>query len=209
MSARSRPWWPWLAVALLCGGCARGCEGRDGAARQNRLVPPPAPTSAVELPQASTPARAARPTSLPDQIERELAVALPRRGTDNTFTGLATYPRRGHARFDTDKHLIAAVDAGGLRVLDLALQGDAAQDDARFERTLAEAAERWERRAGVAATRLYLAVDRGTSPVEASRVRRLALRARGWRVVALARQGEQLLELLLSPAAAQRPTGVP
>lgn len=192
-----RAWrWPLFATTLALAGCGRGCS-----------TPPPPPPSAppAPLPAAATTTRAP-PTSLVDRVERGLDIELVERLKDNVLPGLATYPHRILKRFPVDGHLIARLDSRGLLLLGEAVDPQEADDDDELRARLRLAAQAWGERSGTAATRLYLAFDRRVDPVAAARLRRLAMGSHNWRVVGLAREGDQLLELLLGPAPAIRPT---
>lgn len=175
---------PLLLLGLT--GCARGCED----------APPPAP---VHAPAAHT----SEPT--PNQkLEHDLGLTLPERRTSEILPGLKTLPWRTLPAFDPAKALVVRLDPRGLQVLDDRLPADGLTD-AAVRAMLRKASEAWRLRAGVQANRLVLAVDADTPPERMVQLRREALVAAPWRVVALAKDGGALVELALNPPPLQRP----
>ncbi len=194
--------WPrWVALTLALGGCTRQC-GSDPAPRAQATVHRP------ELAGTPSPADHNTPTAAPDRpldaaalVERALHVRLPERETDHVFPAMNTLPRRVLKRFDAERALVAT-----LRGDTLHLMGATAptHDPAALRALLRRAVEDWGQRSGVAATRLTLAVDRDADRTAASRVRKAALAAHTWFVVALSRDKGRVVEVTLSPPRPRR-----
>lgn len=204
--ARRRQRRGWLtqaafAAPLFFGGCSGGCDGPQGAAvdpserlRAGALVA----DTAVPLPLASTLSNA-------DAAEKALDVALPLRVEDDIFPGLGTLPRRRLGSFDPGRNFIAKIHRDGVIIFDTAVSSADLDDDERLEATLRRSAEDYATRAGIAANRVVLVVDRNADRSLATRLRSAAHRARSWRVVALAREEGTLVEVMLDPPPASRP----
>ena len=182
-----------VAPLLALTACAKGCEG------------PPS-----DLPQAVSdagPSRADDPNRLP--IERVLDVQLADRRGGTILPAMQMLPYRRLLSFEADKNFIARLDEHSLRVLEREAREERLQNDDAIVTVLRMAAQDYRERAGLEPNRLVLAVDARVPSDLTSRIRRLALKAGQWRVVALARDGEQLVELSLSPPQERRPVDVP
>ena len=182
------------AVAQL--GCGRGCSRE------------PAPAGAPAAPAA--PADVARSPEHPAlAVEPALGIRLPERQDASLLPGWPTFPWRRLPEFRPDQHLTVRVASNGVGCLERSLDPTTAQSDARVTELLRWALDSWQRRSGVAANRLVLAIDRNSDRDLVSRVRNVALQASLWRVVGLSRDDDQLTELLLSPPPDRRPNGQP
>ncbi len=182
-----------LAPVLALSACAKGCES-----------PPPAvPPAVTDAGQA----KADDPNRLP--IERELDLQLPDRRGGAVLPGLQMLPFRRLTGFEAKKNLVARLDAHSLKILEREVRDERLQFDIAITTTLRSAAQDYRQRAGLEPNRLVLAIDAGVSQELTTRVRKLALQASQWRVVALARDGEQLVELSLSPPPDRRGADVP
>lgn len=191
------------AGAAIAGpsGCARGCSGPDSAAE----APPQAQPSAPNAAQA-----AAVPGGHPAlAVERALQIQLPERQIDGLLPGWSKLPFRKAPGAKVDVELTLAVTGQGVRLLERQLTVDQAQTDDRLRELLRWGTGQWQLRSGLAAQRLVLAIDRGAPPMLAAQVRQIALGLQPWRVVALARDGDHLVELHLNPPADRRPSGRP
>lgn len=179
-----------VAPLLALTACAKGCEG-------------PAP----ELPPAVTDAGLAKaddPNRLP--VERALDLQLPDRRGGTVLPAIQMLPYRRLTGFEIDKNLVARLDEHSLKLLEREVRDERLDSDDAILTMLRMAAQDYRERAGLEPNRLVLAVDVRV-PVElTSRVRQVALKAGQWRVVALARDGEQLVELSLSPPPDRRPS---
>jgi hypothetical protein len=132
-------------------------------------------------------------------LEARLGIQLPTRRGSRVLPTARALPWRILRGFDPDKALVTRLDANGLHTLGIDLAATSTDDE--LSRHFRDGAEAWRRRAGVAATRLVLALDDGIAPDVAGRAGRLAAAAAPWRVVALARDGDQLVEVVLNPMA--------
>jgi len=186
---------PCALAVLTLAGCARGCGSDPPVAAQ----PPPAPPSDV-VRAPDHPAVA---------VENALGIRLPERHEAELLPGWPTFPWRRLAEFRPDQHLTLRVAPNGVGIFERSLDATTAQSDARVTELLRWALDAWQRRSGVAANRLVLAIDRNSDRDLVSRVRNVALQASLWRVVGLSRDGDQLTELLLSPPPDRRPSGQP
>jgi hypothetical protein len=177
-----------VCVALIA--CGKGCDTEPPPVLKPSSAPQPRPPVAVLHPAAA--------------VERAHGIALPERKTGTVWPALHQLPYRKLVEFQPERHLVLALTRNGGHVL--GQRFDAANDDdARLVAVLRQGHDDWQRRSGVAANRLVLAVDAVVPPEVAGRVRRLASEASQWRVVALARDGEVLVEVLLDPPPEQRP----
>lgn len=178
---------PRLLACLLClcaCGCARGCQSPDAP------LPPPASTLEPALPPAD---------GSPAAIEQHLHVVLAQRTSSDVLPAMAMLPYRRLAGFDPTRQLIATLNRDGLRMFERTLEPAKLSDEAAMTELLRWGMAQWATRSGTAANRLYLALDASTQVADAARVRRIAMAANTWKVVALARDGEKLVELLLDP----------
>ncbi len=192
-----------LLTTPLCGGCGRGCsEPRQSDGPRPKVTSSPTDDS-LRLPIAPTVTSA--PRSPADAIELALGLTLPRRMQDDTLPSLATYPHRVLHDWTADRHLVASLHGDSLLLLGERLPFESLRDEARLRTVMRSAAERWGTRSGTAATRLVLAIDRQTPPEDAAALRRVAMKSHNWHVVALVREGEQLVEVMLGPAPTKRP----
>jgi hypothetical protein len=182
-----------LAPLLALSACAKGCES-------------PAPETPPSVTDAGL-VKADNPNRLP--IERELDLQLPDRRGGAILPGLQMLPFRRLTGFEANKNLVARVDTHGLRILEREVLDERLQFDEAITTTLRMGAQDYRERAGLEPNRLVLAVDAGVSSELTTRIRRLALKASQWRVVALARDGDQLVELSLSPPPDRRNTAAP
>lgn len=193
-----------LAVgAAIAGpsGCARGCSGPDSAAE----APPQAQPAEARAGQA-----AAVPGGHPAlAVEQALQIQLPERQIDGLLPGWSKLPFRKAPGAKADVELTLAVTGQGVRLLERQLTLDQAQTDDRLRELLRWGTGQWQLRSGLATQRLVLAIDRGAPPMLAAQVRQIALGLQPWRVVALARDGDHLVELHLNPPADRRPSGRP
>jgi hypothetical protein len=192
----------WGLVALFAaGGCGRGCSGIGEPKTPISASPATGATTTnsagVQAPNsASQPKRA---LSAADRAGEKLGISLPDRVSGTVLPGLATLPRRALPGFDVDKALVVTVSAAGAKALGQQLSAAELRESTRtaaFFRTLIES---WQRRSGVAANRVVLAFDRNVDSGVATTLRQAAQQAHTWRVVALAREGDRVLELLLDP----------
>ncbi len=181
---------PFGLLGLSLCACGKGCE-----------APRPAPQAPVV---AATPV-AASALSLPDKVAQQLGITLPERKSSPLLPGLDRLPFRRLPTFDPANQLIVQVDAQGLRCLDQHLTAVQAQDEARVTQILRNCAELWRTRSGTQANRLVLALDSHLATTQAGQLRRLAQQAGQWRLVGLAREGNDLFELLLAPVPDHRP----
>jgi hypothetical protein len=181
--------WRRSLLVLTCAlpACARGCT--DSPPRHAATAPAQAPIASA---------------ALVDNVERDLAIRLPERRSGTIVPGLATLPWRKLSLFEPKVNLVARIDAKGLHVLGDFLPTERLDDQAILA-MLRKSADQWRLRAGIAPTRLVLAVDADVSPVLVGRIRRVAMTAGQWRVVALARDGSTLVELMLNPPPETRP----
>jgi hypothetical protein len=179
-----------LAPLLALSACAKGCEG----------PPPEVPPAISDVGQA----KSDDPNRLP--VERALDLQLADRRGGAILPAIQMLPYRRLTGFEVDKNFVARLDEKSLRVLDREAREERLQDEDAIMTVLRMAAQDYRERAGLEPNRLVLAVD-AKVPVElTSRVRKVALKAGTWRVVALARDGEQLVELSLTPPPEHRPT---
>lgn len=185
MNVRFRPLV--LAVTLATCGCARGCEPEP---------PPPQPRPAPAPQVQQHPA---------EPVERALGLHLPERRTGTELPAMTTLPHRKLLVFQPDRHLIVAVTAQRVRLFERELTGADLADEAKLTELLRWGLQQWQQRSGLGANRLVLAIGQGTPPELVGRVRRLAMTANTWRVAAVARDGDGLVELMLDPVPAQRP----
>ena len=189
----------WLiAITVVAGGCARGCSdsSEHSAAAAQR-------TTAEQAPGAK-PAQTVNKAAFPDKIGQELGLALPGRVTDSVLPGFSTFPRRVLPKFATDKALVVTVTASGLKALGHQLPAAKLEDADALRVFFRMLIDDWEKRAGVAANRVTLAFDRTIARAVAVNVRTAAHDAHSWRVVALAREEDRLMEILLDPPARRR-----
>ncbi len=193
--------WQWGVVAAVMAatelGCARGCSRE------------PVPVAAPAAP-SNPPVDVARaPVHPATAVETALDIRLPERSNAELLPGWPTFPWRRLTEFRPDQHLTVRVAKNGVSVFERSLDANAAQSDARITELLRWALDAWQRRSGVAANRLVLAIDHRSDRDLVSRVRNVALQASLWRVVGLSRDEDQLTELLLSPPPDRRPSGQP
>ena len=190
---------PWLlraaALALVGPGCARGCQS------------PPEPESSPPIAPLPDVAIAPRHPAL--AVETALGLRLPERHNAAILPGWDTFPWRRLTEFRSDQHLTVRIGAQGVAILERSLDANAAHSDARITELLRWALDQWQKRSGIAANRLILAIDTNAERELIARVRNVALQASLWRVVGLSRDDEYLVELLLSPPPDRRPSGQP
>lgn len=187
-----------LAAALLSlSGCARGCDAPPPSAHAPSA--PQVRAAPAEAPPAGHPALA---------LEQALQLQLPERQLDGPLPGWSKLPFR-KVSVRPDAELILAVNRQGLRLLERQLSAEQGQTDERLRELLRWGTGQWQARSGLAAQRLVLAVDRGAPPMLAAHARQVALGLQPWRVVALARDGDHLVELHLNPPGDRRPSGQP
>ncbi len=182
-----------VAPLLALSACAKGCEG-------------PSP----ELPPAVTdagPPRADDPNRLP--VERALDLQLADRRGGTNFAAIQMLPYRRLPAFELDKNFVVRLDEHALRALEREVRDERLDNDDAILTALRMAAQDYRERAGLEPNRLVLAVDARVPADLTARVRRLALKAAQWRVVALARDGDQLVELSLTPPIDRRPADAP
>lgn len=182
-----------LVVTLASAGCARGCEG------------PPAVAATAPLPVDVTRA----PAHPAAAVEAQYALQLPERHSSEVLPGWPSLPYRRLLEFKPEQHLVVAVAASGVQVLERKLGPERLSQDADITAALRWALGEWQRRSGVAANRVVLAIDKDAPPDVVNRVRNVALQAALWRVVGLSRDEDRLVELLLSPPPDRRPNGAP
>ncbi len=186
-----------VASAALA-GCGRGCSG------------PPAPEASTPAPRlAAAPRPVQGPVHPASAIEQALRLQLPERQIGELLPGWARLPFRKLPAFAPDQQLVVAISAQGVQVLERTLTPEQAGTDQRLSALLRWATDEWQRRSGLAANRLMLAADRSATPMLVAQVREVALGLQPWRVVALARDGDHLVELFLNPPADRRPSGQP
>lgn len=182
-----RPFQRFLPLLALT-ACGKGCENQGPEL-------PPRPDVPVSRP--------ADPNLLP--VERALDLRLPDRRGGSILPGLSLLPFRRLPNFDLDKNMVARLDAHSLKVLEREAKDERLNVDENVLTTLRLGAQDYRERAGLEPNRLVLVVDAGTPMEVTGRIRQLALRAAQWRVVALARDGDQLVELSLVPPPERRP----
>jgi len=178
-----------LYCLLVCcaAGCARGCQGE-------------APAAAP----AGAPARPVAPADgSPAAIEGHFAIVLPQRLSSDVLPGMPTLPYRRLPGFEPSRQLALVLDRNGLRLLERAVPVAQMSEDAAITELLRWGMTQWATRTGLAANRLVLVLDASLKAEDAGRVRRLAMTANTWRVVALARDGDALVELMLDPPGAR------
>lgn len=196
-----------LACTVLLTGCGRGCMSEPvHPSEPTARAPQPAATPNVPAAPAAAPKTPAGDRqSLPARVAADLKIAMPRRLMDGVLPGLATAPRRKLAQFDTARELIVTLAHGELSGLGDKLTGESVRDEAALAAFYERLATSWQRRAGIPATRLVLAIDRQTPGTTASVVVRVAT-MRTWAVRALAREGDDLFELVVGgPGPAKAP----
>ncbi len=198
-----------VLTALLATGCSRGCSGiaeapvPHAAARAEAPEPAaPEPTAPAPTPPPATPANPAPkpPDSLPDKLEKRLGFELPRRLLDAILPGLATFPRRKLAELDVDRELLIVATAAGAEALGHKLAADKLDDETALDAYFAKLVIDWEKRAGIPAKRAVLALDRTLPSTRAAVFHRLAQTPK-WSLVVLAREGDDLYELVTKPRA--------
>jgi len=178
------PCWVGTAVALLSAalgtsGCAKGCSS------------PPAP--AVTLDTVS------QAVGGPGDVENLLKIQLvERKAGRDLLAGWHMLPWRRLRNWRADEHLLVRLSPQGLSAGAASLEAGQASDPARltaFFSGLRLPAT------GPGATRdeLVLALDAQTSPEVLAAVRVTVLEVAPWRVVLLARDGDQLVEVQLNP----------
>lgn len=188
MTAR-RPFALHLPLLLLgLTGCARGCS--------DAAVPVAAPAEQRQPPRA--------PHTHLQRVEAQLGVQLADRATGTILPGLVTLAWRALPAFDPNRALVATLDGRGLAVLGEAVP-IAQLDEPNVRSALRKSAEAYRLRAGVQANRLVLAIDARVPPGQATLVRKAAMLAGQWRVVALAQDGGVLVEVMLDPPPESRP----
>lgn len=179
-----------LAPLLALSACAKGCDGP--------LPEVPPPISDVAQ------GRSEDLNRLP--VERTLDLQLADRRSGAILPVMQMLPYRRLPNFEVDKNFVARLDEHSLRVLDREARDDRLRDDDAIAATLRMAAQDYRERAGLEPNRLVLAVDARVPMDLTSRVRRVALKSGQWRLVALARDGDQLVELTLTPPPEHRPS---
>lgn len=132
-------------------------------------------------------------------------MVLPQRKSSELLPGMGVLPYRRLHAFDPARQLTVTLNRDGMRLFERVLEPTKLSDEAAVTELLRWGMAQWAMRSGVAANRLYLALDASTQVADAARLRRLAMTAHTWRVVALARDGEDLVELLLDPPAPRTP----
>ena len=173
-----------LSICLLvasASGCARGCQGEPPAVAPVRAPEPP------KTPAAS--------------LEGQLHVVLAQRKSSDLLPGMATLPYRRLPEFAAAHQLLLVADRAGLHMLEHSVPTEKMSDDAAVTELLRWGMSQWATRSGLAANRLVVVLDASLQTADVARLRRLAMTANTWRVVALARDGDTLVELLLDPPA--------
>lgn len=195
---RPRPWTLTLLGLAMLASCSRGRAGATDPSVQAPAVPSQASPS--PLPKPAHPAMA---------MEQALQIQLPERQIGEVLPGWTRLPFRKLTEFTENQQLVVAISAQGVRLLERRLTADQVQTDERLTELLRWATDQWQRRSGLAANRLVLAADRSAAPMLVAQVRKVALGLQPWRVVALARDGDHLVELSLNPPPDRRPSGQP
>lgn len=182
-----------LLPLLLLTACGKGCDGPE----------PKLPAVVADV----TVARADDPSLLP--IERELDLRLPDRATGTVLPVMAMLPYRKLPNFEVGKHLVARIDAHSLKILEREVRDARFDSDEDVLTLFRLAAQDFRERAGLEPNRLVLVVDALTPVQVTGRLRQLAITAQEWRVVALAKEGQGLVELTLMPPPSHRPAASP
>ncbi len=185
-------------LVLTLTGCGRGCDAPPIAA-----VGPPVTKRTLSGPRgrsdgakAPTPPRQPVPRSDADRAETSLRLTLPRRTQDDPFPGFSTLPRRRLRGFDPSRHLLATLRGDVVTLLGRTAH---TTDPKALDGIMRAAIESWGERSGVAATRIVLVVARDVNAESAAALRMTAIGAHRWRVVTLARERGDLMEVQLSP----------
>ncbi len=186
-------------LALVLPGCSGGCDSP-------RKPPQPMAAPAPAAPPA--PAVAPQPPDLNATVEHELNLQLPERRSGVVLPGLQTLPYRRLREFDPAKNLVLRVTQRGLSILEKALPIEQLQNEQALTEILRWAQGQWATRTGLAPIRLVLVADKSMQPQQMAVLRRVALTTGTWRLVALARDGEVLVELALNPPPERRPETV-
>ncbi|MSP90228.1 MAG: hypothetical protein EXR79_00245 [Myxococcales bacterium] len=181
-----------FGVVLALPACARGC---------NEAVPPPVPVARSAVSAAGL----RKPSHPADPVEAAIRVRLPERATSGLVPAMRSLPWRKLPSLDPGAVLIVVVRADRVDCPVLGLSTTAVDDDVKLTALLRLARAAWEKRSGVAAQRALLVGAPDASSAAVGRVRRLLHTAGAWRVVALARDGAALVEILLDPPPAARP----
>ena len=180
-----------LGVALALPACARGC---------GEAIPPPVPHVPAPAAQVKPP-RSAHPA---EGVEAATRTRLPERATSGLVPAMRSLPWRKLSGFDPGAALIVVVWPDRVDVPVLGLATTALDDEGKLTALVRQVRDAWEKRSGVAAQRVALVGAADASPLAVGRVRRLLQSAATWRVVALARDGDALVEVLLDPPPAAR-----
>lgn len=181
-----------VAPLLALTACARGCEGPE-----------------PQLP-AVTDAGATKsddPNRLP--VERALDLQLADRRGGTILPAMAMLPYRRLTGFEVDKNFVARLDEHALKILDREVRDEFLDSDESVLTALRMAGQDYRERAGLEPNRLTLVIDARVPADLAGRVRRLALKAGQWRLVGLARDGDQLVEISLTPPGDRRAAPTP
>lgn len=185
-----------ILLALALPSCSGGCESP-------RPAPQPLPAAAPAV--APAPALAPQPLDLNATVEHALNVELPERASGQVLPGLRTLPYRRLREFDPAKNLVLRVTQRGLSILEKPLPIEQLQNEQALTELLRWAQGQWATRTGLAPIRLVLVADKSMQPQQMAVLRRVALTVGTWRFVALARDGEALVELALNPPPERRP----
>ena len=182
-----------VAPLLALSACTRGCEG-------------PSPELAPVVSDAGQ-AKSDDPNRLP--VERALDIQLADRRGGGILPAMQMLPYRQLAEFDASKNFVVRLDEHSLRALEREARDERLDSEDAIMTTLRMAAQDYRERAGLEPNRLVIVADARVPMDLTGRVRKVALKAGQWRVVALARDGEKLVELSLSPPPDHRPTELP
>ena len=131
-------------------------------------------------------------------------MTLPSRTEDRALPGFSSFPRRRLPGFDPARALVVKVTASEVRALQHRVPMAQIGEDAALSGFFRAVAESWQQRSGTAANRVHLAFGADVSREQAARVRRAAHTARNWRTVAIAKQGDDVYEVLLDPPGGRR-----
>ncbi len=187
--------WPSAMAALLLGGCGGGCQEPAAVAPASQAA-----ESSIAANSRADGDTGPKRTAV-EVAEQALALRLPARAHDDVVPALASLPRRRLVTFDANTAFVARLGPAGLQALDQTLAAPATATDDAISALLRRAGTDYGVRAGIAANRLVLAIDRGADRALVARLRRLAQQAGRWRLVLLTRDGDDLVEVWLDPPA--------
>ncbi len=178
-----------FAAVVGTSGCAKGCSA------------PPAATL--------TPDTAPRAMGSPGDIESQLKIQLlERKAGRDLLAGWHMLPWRRLRNWRPDEHLVVRVGAQGLSAGAANLEAGQAADPDKLA-AFFSALCRPQPSGNLDREELVLALDAQASPEVVAAVRVTVLDVAPWRVVLLARDGEQLVEVQLNPPrASARPPQV-